>query len=282
MKNLILFALIISIITSCKRDTVIIPNAPKKNISQLVIGTELPMQKKGQEIYVGVQYSKDYTTADQVSLTLNNQAGTIVYSGFTQLLGSQVLFKLPAINQSGTYKLKASIKNDQGTVEKEIDYKIVEDLSINTIWENLTKNYLLNVNVDLQRTTSNGEFILNTRASPVSAGSSELLLSGEFTDDYDSSNTNRAPRVFIPGLEGVYRITYANEQITQLWIVHSLVYNKPGFSGQKFYNELKAAFGSPISTNQTTGDVITNYNYPNYSITNHLDIQVMYTVIKKK
>jgi hypothetical protein len=216
-------------------------------------------------------------------VTLDGKPGTQIHSGYADLQGWQVLFKFPAVDQAGVVKLKATVKNDQQSTVAGIDYKIVNDLTVATVWENLTKKYLLAIPADLQRYNDNNKGLnMLPRVVYLNGVESEPYLRSNFTDDYPPVLSDRAPRIFIPGLKGYYNLTYNGDVLSQIRVTHFEILNTVNFTGEKFYNELESVFGKPTSTKNTALEVVTTYNYPGFVIETHLDKQLMYTLITKK
>ncbi len=266
MRKVLVIVLTILVITSCKKNSI---TEPAKVIDRVNIAPEYFVQKKNTGYYVGVQIFKNYTDADQVTLSFNGIEGKQINSSTDELSGNRILFFMPAVNNPVEGNLKLTIKNNQNTYNHEVPLRIVNDFSLNSVWNNLTKAYVLNFKgVSIIRLTT-GDFRFSTYTGNINALNTFFI--GYFIDDptiVANIIGNETAKTFIDGLKGSYFTTYAGDVLTKLKIYQGGPSDN-FYSPQKIYNDLAVAFGNPISQSTVGSEKITTYINSNFNIVTH-------------
>ncbi len=268
MRKIFSIVITIMVITSCKKNSV---PEPVKIIEQVIIAPEYFVQKKNTVYYVGIQINKNYTDADQVSLSFNGVEGTQIFSSNEVLEGNLLLFTMPPVNQAIEGKLKVIVKNNQNTFTKEMTYRIVDDFNINSVWDYLNKNYMLSLDgVRTVRILPNGFIGSGFKATGSINGVpfASITKNSYFDDDLnmlDKFSPKRLPNPFINGLKGRYIFTHPDNALTNLTVLQGGTANGY-YIPQNIYNDLATAFGNPISQSTVNGRKITTYNNSNFNI----------------
>ena len=110
---LLLFVATSLLLNSCSKEKET-PVAAKK-IERIILSPEYLLLQKTTDFYVGVRYFKNYTDKDEVTLTVNNTKAVVTSETVETLEGTNLLFRVPGITQTGDYKIKCTVKNDQNS-----------------------------------------------------------------------------------------------------------------------------------------------------------------------
>ncbi|RYE27376.1 MAG: hypothetical protein EOP45_01405 [Sphingobacteriaceae bacterium] len=271
MKKLIYLFIITLVFSACGGAKNTPTPATPKNITQVLIGPELPVQQKTSAFYVGVRYFKDYSAEDQVTLSFNGQNGVVQNIYKSELTGTNVLFLFQPAGQAVTGKLKLSIKNDQTTFEQEKNFRITEDLSLRTVWNTLDKTYVSDIGKQIYRFKT-GSFGFDASAPAVL---------GSYIDD-PLVLVDQYGKILVPGLQGTYELSYTGDIISQIKVTQGDPAANPTFSSQKIYTDMAAIYGNPVSRVQQNGVEVTTYGTSEFSLTTYLELRIMYTIVRKK
>ncbi len=220
---------------------------------------------------MGVRYFKDYSANDQVNLSFNGLDGVVQNVYKSDIEGTNILFLFQPTSQAMNGKLKLSIKNDQKTVEKEQNFRIVEDLNLKTVWNALDKTYLSGFDRQIDRFKT-GTFALNT-FSPADLGlyvDNTLVLS------------DRYGKTLIPGLQGKYELNYTGGILSEIKVSHGEPQANASFSSKKTYADIAAVYGNYISRVQQNEFEVTMYETGEFSLNTYLSPAIMYTIVRKK
>jgi|GEM_PF-2042406 len=273
----ILLILLSILFFSCKKNTPenpILPIIPK-TINRIIIAPELFLQPKNTEIYIGLRYFKDYKDQDAVTATLNGQAGTQVSSTSNEIEGYNILFKFPAINQSGDFKFSCTVKNDQNSLSKDLTLRVVNDLSLNTIWNSLDKGYVSSFTAYVDRLKSTG-FTLRTITY-----ADQLSPFGLYFDNGGIQNIY-VNKSLANNLQGSYFLTFNGNVLQEIKILHGEPIVDATFNKAKLYTDITNVYGNVVSqTTANNGMKATKYVNGNYSITVYENTSVIYSLITK-
>src|SRR5690606_34600825 len=142
-------ALVTILFVSCrdKEDT---DTLTPKTIRGISIASENSILKIGTEYYIGVQYIKDYDEKDKVTLTVNNQRGTLIgeyiseyiIDQYTDFKQTKLLFKLPPNNQTGDFIVNLVINNGQESLEQIHKLRFITDYDLSTVWQSLDESFI--------------------------------------------------------------------------------------------------------------------------------------------
>jgi hypothetical protein len=248
--------------------------ATPKRIERIIISPEYLLQPKSSEVYIGVRYFKDYSDKDNITLTLNGQSGTQLSETSEQLLGTNLLFKFNSANQTGDFKIRCVVKNDQNTLEQEQTLRIVNDFSINTVWNSLDKNYSSSFSSIADRLKTTGYTL-----RPI-ANSSTNVQFGAYYENYAYLNLY-VSKSFIPALYGVYTLIYNDLGLQQIKIANGSPDIDQNFSATKFYADVTATYGNFISQNNTGNGKVTVFKSGTYTLTVTETPALVSTVITK-
>lgn len=285
MKNLTLGFLCLSLflLTSCgKEETNPIETKEKeKNILEVRAAAEYLLGLKSTEGYIGVEYYKDYKDKDIITVTINGQEASFIsevienYQLSTVYFTSKALFKLPKITEIGDFKISVSIKNNQNTVKGEGTIRVVNDFSLNTVWNSLDRTYISTRYFYMDR-LKNGEFTLQQVAF---TSSNEFFL-GFYLKNFGDFNTYES-KLFIPGLDGKYTAIYNGNNIQQIKTINGDKNVDQNFSVTNFYADLTSIYGVGTTLPQTNNNKVTVFKSGDFTLTVTETASLVSTVITK-
>lgn len=274
MKNFILILLALSIlIASCGKDD----NTPPtpKNIERALIGPEMIVQKRGVEYYVLLRYFKDYTEKDQVTLTVNGQSGTAISEETGSLTGTTMVFKFPALNQTGDVNFKLVIDNGQQGFESERTLRFIDDYTLPIVWNSLQHDYVSKIQWLGSRLKGGGATLLRI-AFGEETGFGEYYL----TDKWYSLTVHKP---FIEGLSGTYLLTFNNTVLQQVKVIHGSPILDPNYNAHDTHLEIMSVPGyNFVSSGQVGNDLVTTYNGGEFTLKVHENEGEVYTVVTKQ
>lgn len=274
-KNTLLLVLSIILLVSCSKKTETPTDSTPKKIERILIAPEYFLPLKSTDIYIGIRYFKDYTDKDEVSLTLNNQSGAIVSEQVATLEGTNLLFKLPAINQPGEYKLSCTVKNNQNFLVAEQTLRIVNDFNINSVWNSLDKTYSASFTAYANRFKTTGFTLV-----PVGSSSPTQVRFGSYFANvtFLASYVNKS---FIPGLMGAYTLKFNGNQLQEIEILNGEPINDQNFNVTNFYKGLTDIYGNFSSQSNSSSGKITVFKSGVYTLTVTETPALVSTIITK-
>ncbi|MEH3115089.1 hypothetical protein [Pedobacter terrae] len=260
-KNTLLLALSVILLVSCSKKTETSTDSTPKKIERILIAPEYLLPLKSTDIYIGIRYFKDYTAKDEVTLTLNNQSGTVVSEQVAILVGTNLLFKLPAINQPGEYKINCTVKNNQNFLAAEQTLRIVNDFNINSVWNSLDKTYSASFTAYANRFKTTGFTLVPIgTSSPTQVRFGSYFTNIAFLADY-------VDKSFIPGLLGAYTLKFNGNQLQEIEILNGEPINDQNFNVTDFYKGLTDVYGNSISQANTSSGKVTIFKSGVYTLT---------------
>jgi hypothetical protein len=274
-KNTLLLALVSILLISCSKKTETSTDSTPKKIERIMISPEYLLPIKSKDIFIGIRYFKDYTDKDLVTVTLNNQSGVIVSEEVGTIDGTNLLFKLPAIVQPGDYKIKCSVKNDQNSLETEQVFRIVNDYSINTVWNNLDKNYGLSFTSYINRLKTTGFSLI-----PIGSSSATAVKFGLYYSNVTYLK-NYVDKYFISGLDGSYTLKFNLNELQEIEILNGQPIDDQNFNVPNFYKGLTEIYGNFFSQSNTAKGKITVFKNGTYAITVTETPALVSTIITK-
>ncbi|RDC57115.1 hypothetical protein DU508_07955 [Pedobacter chinensis] len=236
------------------------PTVIPKKIDRIFISPEYLLQSKSSEVYIGIRYFKDYSDKDNITVTLNGQSGTQLSETSDQNEGNNLLFRFNATNQTGDFKVKCIVKNDQNSLEKELTLRIVNDFSIKTVWNGLDKSYSSSFASYADRLKTTGYTL---RAI---TNSSTQVQFGSYFDNLGNLN-QYISKFFIPALPGKYTLIYNDLGLEQIKILNGEPSVDQSFVITKFYADLTANYGNYLSQTTTANGKVTIFKNENYVLT---------------
>jgi len=272
-KYTLLLALISILFYSCAKKGENSQSTPKK-IERIIISPEYLLQSKSSEVYIGVRYFKDYSDKDNITLSLNGQTGTQLSEVTAQLEGTSLLFKFNAVNQTGDFKIRCVVKNDQNSLDQEQTLRLVNDFSINSVWNSLDKNYSSSFSSYADRLKTTG-YILR----PISSTSTNVQF-GAYFENYAYSNLY-VSKSFIAGLAGIYTLVYNDLGLQQIKINNGSPDVDQNFSTAKFYADVTANYGNYVSLSNTGSGKVTVFKNGIYTLTVTETPALVSTIITK-
>jgi hypothetical protein len=272
-RNTLLFIVLSILLIACSK-TGENPVANPKKIDRIFISPEYLLQSKSSDVYIGIRYFKDYNDKDNITLTLNGQSGSQLSEESNINEGNNLLFKFAGVNQSGDFKVKCVIKNDQNSLEKELTLRIVNDFTINTVWNNLDKSYASSFSsyADRLRTTGYSLRLITNSGTQVPFGS--------YFENQGNLN-QYVSRSFIPALPGIYTLVYNDLGLQQIKIINGYPIVDQTFSPAKFYADLTTLYGNLVSQTNTADGKITLFKNGVYSLTVTETPALVSTIITK-
>lgn len=273
MKKTLIIALSSLLFAACSK-TGETPIVTPKKIDRIFISSEYLLQSKSSDVYVGIRYFKDYGDKDNVTLTLNGQTGSKLSEISDLSEGNNLVFKFNPTNQTGDFKVKCVVKNDQNALEKELTLRFAEDFSINSVWTSLDKNYASSFisYADISRTTG---YTLR----PLVSTDTQVPFGSYFEN---LGNLNQyVSKSFIPALRGKYTLIYNGSVLQQISILNGEPIIDQNFVVTKFYADLTTTYGNPISQNNTPNGKITVFKSGAYNLTVTETPNLVSTIITK-
>jgi hypothetical protein len=262
MKNYIKLILAALLFVSCgDKDNSLITPVKKKNLERIIIAPEYMLQLKSKEIYIGLRYFKDYNDKDDISITFNGQSGIQLSEASSAIEGNNLFFKFPALAQTGDFKIKCTVKNDQNSITKELTLRLVDNFDISTVWSSLDKAYATSFVGYADRLKTTNEYTLRTLYN-----TGTTISFGVYADNLGNLN-QYVTKPFLPALPGAYNLFYEGIDLKEIRIHSGDPTSDQNFSPPKFYADMAAVYGSPISENNTSSGKITVYNSGNYILT---------------
>ena len=267
MKKLILVTLAVLSLLSCGKDNdPVVVKEKEKNILELRAASEYPIILKATESYVGVEYYKDYSEKDILTVTINNLETSLVsevtenYQQSTTYFTSTSLFRMPKIPETGDFKIRVSIKNSQKNITAEGIIRIVSDYSLSTVWSKLDRNYINSLFFSIDR-TPRGHFSMSSiqyRDNEVKLGSFLTTLGNK--DFYMN-------KPFIPSLPGLYTLVYSGNSLQQVKIINGDKLIEHNFIVADFYANLTAIYGAGAVQPQTNNNKVTIFKSGAFQLT---------------
>ncbi|RZK21325.1 MAG: hypothetical protein EOO43_10660 [Flavobacterium sp.] len=268
MKNLTLLIITAIFLTSCGKEeaTPIEIKEKEKIILEVKAAAEYPLVLKSTESYVGVEYYKDYSEKDIVTVTINNLEASSVseitenYQLSTSHFASKSLFKLPKITEPGDFKINISIKNSQQTITGEGTIRIVSDYSLPTVWSKLDRNYVNSRYFYIDRST-----ISSFTMRPIQYRDNEVQIGAFLSTLGDKDLYTNKP--FIVGLPGLYTLTYSGNSLQQVKIINGDKIVDQNFIVANFYANLTMVYGTGIVQPQTNNNKVTIFKSGAFQLT---------------
>lgn len=260
MKNFILLFFVVVLISACKNEATTITK--DKTIDRAFICFEKPFNKKNNEIYIGLRYFKNYTEKDNISLTVDGKAGQELGFRVDELEGTNYIFRFAGLGNNTDVKVSLNIDNGQKVFSQEKMIRIVENYSLETIWNNFEDyNYMVQ-SLPLMVVLQPNNFSLVTSAGVVNG------LSLGFYNEKVIPNQATTLNPFIPSLNGSYLAEYNDlKRLTNITIINGEVNVNPAISYDGVINDLKTTYGQPISiTNDNNGFKITKFESGRFQI----------------
>ncbi|WP_316802074.1 hypothetical protein [Pedobacter nototheniae] len=248
---------------------------PSKKIDRILISPEYLLQLKSIDLYIGIRYFKDYTDKDEVTVTLNNTKGVVTSETVGTVDGTNLLFRIPGITQAGDYKVKCVVKNNQNSLEKELTLRVVNDFSLNTVWNSLDKNYASSFSSYADRLKQTSTYLLRSITN-----TDTQIQFGSYIENFDNTNLN-VGKSFIAALPGKYSLTYNNQNLQEIKIINGEPNQNANFIVSKFYTDLTTAYGNYTSQTNNGSGKITLYKSGSYTITVTESASLISTVITK-
>lgn len=274
MKKIILLLCVVTslLLNSCSKEKE--TPVAAKTIERIILSPEYLLELKTTDFYVGVRYFKNYTDKDEVTLTVNNTKAVITSETVGPLEGTNLLFRVPGITQAGDYKIKCTVKNDQNLLEKELTIRVVDNFSVNTVWNSLDKTYASSFTSYADRFKVTSTYALRTIANT----DTQVQFGSYFTL---SPTSQQVEKFFIASLPGSYTLTYNTAGLQQIKVINGEPNADPSFVVAKFYADLTTSYGSFISQTNNSSGKVTVYQNGNYLLTVTETGALVSTVITK-
>jgi len=246
-----------------------------KTIERIILSPEYLLELKTTDFYVGVRYFKNYTDKDDVTLTVNNTKAVVTSETVGNIEGTNLLFRVPGITQAGDYKIKCTVKNDQNLLEKELTIRVVDNFSINTVWNSLDKTYASSFTSYADRLKGSSNY------TPRGLTSTDTQVQfGVYVNNLGNLN-QYVEKSFIPALQGSYTLIYNALGLQQVKVINGEPNADPSFVVAKFYSDLTTTYGSFISQTTNSSGKVTVYKNGNYLLTVTETGALVSTVITK-
>lgn len=174
------------------------------------IDGEIVLQRTGESYNMYILYSRDYPVEDEISLTVDGVPGVLAQFKQDRTLFTG-RFELPATAKAGDQLVKLQIKNKKSSVEYTRILRFVDEYTLETLWDNLDKDYFANVR-SIWRRTDGGNFDVNGMGG-VGAGDIDKnnlpvgpwkLGTCRFEPPEYLTYDPEIPKPFIFGLNGMY------------------------------------------------------------------------------
>lgn len=273
-KFVLLLCVVVSLLlNSCSKEKE--SPAVAKTIERIILSPEYLLVLKTTDFYVGVRYFKNYTDKDEVTLTVNNTKAVITSETIGTIEGTNLLFRVPGITQAGDYKIKCTVKNNQNSLEKELTIRVVDNFSINTVWNSLDKVYASSFNSCADRLKGTSGYTLRALSN-----TDAQVQFGVYVNNLGNLN-QYVEKSFIPALQGAYTLTYNAIGLQQIKILNGEPIIDPSFVVAKFYADLTTTYGSIISQTTNSSGRVTVYQSGNYLLTVTETSALVSTVITK-
>lgn len=246
-----------------------------KTIERIILSPEYLLVLKTTDFYVGARYFKNYTDKDEVTLAVNNTKAVITSETVGTIEGTNLLFRVPGITQAGDYKIKCTVKNNQNLLEKELTIRVVDNFSINTVWNSLDKAYASSFTSCADRLKGTSGYTLRALSN-----TDVQVQFGVYVNNLGNLN-QYVEKSFIPALQGAYTLTYNALGLQQIKILNGEPIIDPSFVVAKFYADLTTTYGSFISQTTNSSGKVTVYQSGNYLLTVTETSALVSTVITK-
>jgi hypothetical protein len=237
-----LLLLSILLISSCSKTLNDNDNQPVKNIDRVLICIAKPFFSKTDSIYIGLNYFKNYTSKDKVTLTLNGKILSETNFEITELTGTKYLYKSPALNSLNNAKVIVTIDDGKKITTNERFIKFIENYQLETVWDNL------------DNASITASFPLMTNPKSINFGPSQNTGFG-FVYGIGSFIENPAPNSFatfltlIPAINGFYIVNYDDsKKLQNLTILNGDVDVDPTINYNQLINNMKTVYGQIISS----------------------------------
>lgn len=265
MKKLALGFLFIFLLAGCEKEKNTTPTEKEKHILEVRAAAEYPLGLKATDLYIGVEYYKDYTEKDVVTVSINNGQATLISEvtendQLSTQFASKSLFKLPQINQTGDVKINISIKNNQNTISGEGTIRVVNDYSLSTVWNSLDRTYL-NTRYFYANRLKNNSFILQQ----VGFSNTNDFFLGFYSKNFGNFNTYE-DRTFIPGLSGRYTLSFNGNTLNHITTNNGDKIIDQNFNVDSFYATLTAIYGAGIIQPQTNNNKVTIFKSAGFQL----------------
>lgn len=237
---------------SCEKEDVKTNDEPKVevklNVSRTIFAPDRILQKKQSSFYISFRYWKEENldSKDDVSLTINGiSAKLIKQEPNGPLTGENILFEVAPISSSGDAKIILSIKNSDKIYTEERTLRIVDDFSLNTIWDKLDYSYVKKFTF-FTEIYQNGLFSI--AGSESNYIDTQVFNIGEYRANY-SAFRPMVTKEFIPGINGDYTLVYESKLLKQIVIGIGSKNLYPSFDKSSVFNDLASLYGTPTITN---------------------------------
>ncbi|TKC00952.1 hypothetical protein [Pedobacter cryophilus] len=242
MKKYIALLIITLIFYSCSNKESV---DPKKEIQIGFFLADKPLVSKSDTLKLGLRYTKNYSSNDEVFLTVNGLKISPSSNRYDSPNQYDYLFKVSPKNQVGVLNIKLTIKNNQDSFDTDAALRVVENRSLETLWDKLDFSYISNTYpyVVVDYNTNYLNLILYNATNP------NNVIIGSFLDGKLKNTIPYTKNILIDGIYGRYELKYDDSKnLKEIYVLNgepqlfqNLTYESVVNDVNQFYGPSKSA-----------------------------------------
>ncbi|MBE7177242.1 MAG: hypothetical protein INR69_12600 [Mucilaginibacter polytrichastri] len=212
------------------------------SIREVRTGADRILYKINEDIYIGGHYIKTYEKKDNLTMTLNGVRGELVRETYAYMSGCRSLFRFPAVQSTGDYKIEFTVKAGKTIKKATAPLRVISSYSISNVWQALQKDYLMQVSLLTLRKVNN-----EIEPGPYAYREPDLSLGMYFLQSYPNVINGPMEKAFIPGVSGIYSVDFRNGILQQIRILHGNQSDERYYTPRVTYDQIEKVYGKSAS-----------------------------------